>query len=108
MYQTLEAEPSESAKPVTFDSFQVALAPGAPGAVAASAGAAPATMPAASSAAAPSKAAPRRFLLRMCPPSRRSSADAAVLEGPDASRRDNGFPHNIGLAETAGQNLALK
>ncbi len=33
MYQTLEDGPRESAKPVTFDSFQVAFAPGAPGAL---------------------------------------------------------------------------
>ncbi len=64
MYQTFEAEPSESAKPVTFDSFQVALAPGAPGAVAASAGVATVTLPATRAATA-SKLAPRRFLLRI-------------------------------------------
>jgi hypothetical protein len=32
VYQTFELGPSESAKPVTLGSFQVALAPGAPGA----------------------------------------------------------------------------
>ncbi len=41
VYQTLEPAPSESANPVTFDSFQVASDPGAPGAEpAAAAGAA--------------------------------------------------------------------
>ena len=114
MYQTLEAEPSESAKPVTFDSFQVAFAPGAPGAVAARAGAALATMPAASSAATPSKLAPRRFLVRMASslaplprPMRLSGKEPGIARCP-VLRRDNGFPHNIGLAETVGQNLALK
>ena len=32
MYQTFELDPSESAKPVTLGSSQVAFAPGAPGA----------------------------------------------------------------------------
>ena len=120
MYQTLEAEPRESAKPLTFDSFQVAFAPGAPGALpAARAGPAAATAPPATRASAANNLAPRHvpgdpaadlvLLLMMSPPRAAVGRAWPACGGTwPACGGTNGFPHNIDLAESAGQNLTLK
>ena len=84
MYQTFEADPRESAKPLRFDSFQVAFAPGAPGALpAARAGPAVATALPVARASAVNKLAARSLVCFIVSPPPAGPAGRACASGPD-------------------------